>query len=515
MNATTQQLVESLERHVRHISVTCRDRYGPKHSPLLANSVDLSTGEPATWEGHVLSNFASHQNFLRVLHGLSLITGDAGYAEQASVQTVYALDELSDPDSGMLYWGGHSSYDILADAPLIGNHELKCVYPYYGFLYQTAPDITRRLIEGIWNNHLCDWSTLLFSRHGEYRTWDEESPWQHEYVGGPLPIIENTALSFINTGSDLIHAAAQLYHLSGSEEPLKWAKRLLNRYVEIRNPDTGLGAYQFNHRDPCRARMSFAPPFCDREDVNESTVITSGTIGTRYGRAVLTWLNLYEELGKDSAQELLDMSEHDLSVLAEYSYDFDAHVFYPLLADGTRLQPDNCVEGAGYYSPRSLAPVRASSSMLLAYTRTYRFTGNPLLWRVARNLAEGIGWGWLAEATTEDGPQPRAGISQVIDQSANTQQNDAFVLLTLLELHKASGSKEYLNLAAQCAQQLSQTASSEGGFTTGENLLHLNHPLPVALLHVAAALENTDVSVPLFYPGTSGFDPKVIIAYRK
>ena len=261
--------------------------------------------------------------------------------------------------------------------------------------------------------------------------------------------------------------------------------------------------------------MSFAPPFCDREDVNESTVITSGTIGTRYGRAVLTWLNLYEELGKDDAQEFLDMSEHDLTVLAEYSYDFDTHVFYPLLADGTRLHPGNCVEGAGYYSPRSLAPVRASSSTLLAYTRTYRFTGNPLLWRVARSLAEGIGWGTLSEATTADGPQRHADISRAMDQSADTQQNDAFVLLALLELHKASGNAEYLNLAAQCAQQLSQTASSEGGFTTGKNLLHPNHSLPVALLHVAAALEDTDVSVPSFYPGTSGFDPKVIIARQK
>ena len=71
-------------------------------------------------------------------------------------------------------------------------------------------------------------------------------------------------LSFINTGSDLVYAAAELFRLHGEERALGWAGNLVSRYVQIRHPRTGLGAYQFNHREPCRVRESFKPPLGDR-----------------------------------------------------------------------------------------------------------------------------------------------------------------------------------------------------------------------------------------------------------
>jgi len=123
----------------------CKDKYGDKKSPLLTDGINLKTGEPIKWEKHILSNLARQQNFLRTVDGLTEITGEPKYREQADEWIGYGLNILQDPDSGMLYWGGHTSYDLLEERPLLGNHELKCVYPYYNYLYKVEPEATYRL----------------------------------------------------------------------------------------------------------------------------------------------------------------------------------------------------------------------------------------------------------------------------------------------------------------------------------------------------------------------------------
>jgi len=119
---------------------------------------------------------------------------------------------------------------------------MKCVYPYYAYLYRVDAGVTSEFIKACWHAHIWDWSTLLFNRHGEYNAWDEK--WHADFEGGALPIVENTALSFVNTGSDLILSGAMLHALSGDETPLRWACHLLSRYDQIRHPETGLAGYQ-------------------------------------------------------------------------------------------------------------------------------------------------------------------------------------------------------------------------------------------------------------------------------
>ena len=52
-------------------------------------------------------------------------------------------------------------------------------------------------------------------------------------------------ISFSCTGTDLYYAAATLSKLSGQKEPLIWAKLLANRYLETRNPSTGIVAHHY------------------------------------------------------------------------------------------------------------------------------------------------------------------------------------------------------------------------------------------------------------------------------
>lgn len=112
-----------------------RDTYGPKHTPLFVDGLNVHTHEPVKWitpdgEEWILSNLASQQNLFRTLDGLSNVTGDPKYRKVAEEAIKYALDNLQSP-SGLFYWGGHSAYDAQADKPCgRGTHELKGCYPF-------------------------------------------------------------------------------------------------------------------------------------------------------------------------------------------------------------------------------------------------------------------------------------------------------------------------------------------------------------------------------------------------
>lgn len=488
-----EELIAAVRTFADTVLDQCRDRYGDRTTPLLADGLDGGGPEPIRWEGHVLSNPARQQNFARVLVGLSALTGDDAYCARAAEWLGFALTEMRDPASDMQYWGAHNGYDLETTTPLMGNHELKCAYPDYRLLHQVDGSATLRFVDGFWHKHVYDWTTLLFNRHGEYEDWDRNLRWAGEYAGGPLPIVENRLLSFINTGSDLVYAAAMASVLGGEEEPLTWALRLLSRYDDVRHPETGLGGYQFNHRDPCRVRESFKPPYGERQDVNETTVLGTGLISTRYGKAAITWMNLYEELGPERGEDFLEMIEVDLAALARYSYDEGDHAFKALLVDGTRLSPDDAMEGVGYCQPRKLQPLPANGLMFLSYARGYRITGNERLRDIALSLAEGMGWGDL-DADGQAAPVEACGLVGLLDLAA-------------------AGNDQHLAQAAEAAGRV-VGEHPQGFLAQGSGEALIDNPVPLALLHVAAAQLDRSSEVPVFYSGSCAFDPKVIIARR-
>jgi pectate lyase len=346
-----------------------------------------------------------------------------------------------------------------------------------------------------------DWSTLLFNRHGDFGAWDRSRVWQEgTFAGGELPIVENTALSFINTGSDLIHAAGELYRLHGESRALQWASHLLSRYDQVRHPQTGLGAYQFNHRDPCRVRESFKTPLGERPDVNEATVLTSGTITTRGQRAAVTFLNLYDQLGDDDGRPFLEVTLKDLRALAEHSWDAEQGYFHPVLYDGRRLREADAEE-RGYCPPSKLVTVPASGGALLSYARAYRLCGDDDLLQMSAAIAGAMGWSGAGTAV----PTPEDGAS-VSDGPA--------AVFALLDLHEATGETDYLESATQLGRSLAAQRQSgdmlasnpsAAGAASNDNVLAL------ALLHCAAAAGGHRRDMPPYYPGSNPWDPKIIV----
>jgi pectate lyase len=227
-----------------------RDTYGPKHTPLFVDGLNIHTREPVKWiaptgEEWILSNLASQQNLFRTLDGLTTITGDPKYRRAVVEAIKYAFANLRSPD-GLLYWGADTAYDAKADTVVWGigrRHCLKSHYPYYEMMWKVNPEATKQFIEAFWSAHILDWANLDMDRIAYFDVGSGE-PWKHEYKGGPVFFKSKVswAHSFITTGSDLFCAAAVLTNLSGEKEPLVWGKRLAHRYVETRHPKTGISA---------------------------------------------------------------------------------------------------------------------------------------------------------------------------------------------------------------------------------------------------------------------------------
>ena len=78
----TESLIQVAAGHASAVLELCADRYSGRGTPMLADHVDLSSGEPERWEGRVLSNLARQQHFLRVLAGLDAL-GESRFGDAA------------------------------------------------------------------------------------------------------------------------------------------------------------------------------------------------------------------------------------------------------------------------------------------------------------------------------------------------------------------------------------------------------------------------------------------------
>lgn len=477
-----------------------RDVYGPKHTPLFVDGLDVQTREPVKWEARgqewILANLAAQQNLWRTLDALTALTGQPQYREAAVAAARYGLANLQHPN-GLLHWGGHTSYDAAADQVVTeaGQHELKCDYPYYELFWQVDPQATRRLIEAAWNAHILDWATLDMNRHGSYKT-PFETPWGHEYRGGPV-FFQGRGLSFVNTGSDLFYAAAMLHKLDGRPEPLVWAKRMAGRYDQTRNPKTGLSGYQYSrYASGDRAEFQFGPEHGDR--IREGTLLVPVEWSiTKFARAGTCQLLLGELLGPEG-KEFLEWGLEDLKAYAQYAYNPADNTFAAVVTDGAKLSPAD-VKRDGYYGPKGspkLAPQPAGPLFFRAYALAYRLCGDLVFWKTIRGIGQGNGLGDL-------GPQPGSPAAGAAKPSCS----DPAMIMGLLELRRKTGREQYLELACEVADRLLRERFRRGLFVEGPDFefTRLDRSEPLALLHLAAALRGSPARLPTDWQGRPNF----------
>ena len=234
--------LEAVREFADNVLIYGRDTYGPKHTPLFVDGLNIYTHEPVKWispkgdystatktEEWILSDFASQQTLLRTLDSLSAITGDSKCREAAMQATKYALENLRAPNS-LFYWGQLAAYDALRDKvwSVRNSHSLKVNYPYYELMWQVNPEETQQLIEVYWSAHIIDWSNLDFNRTAiALNIPFLETTLDHTYKGGPILFRSKTswAHGFFHTGTSLAHAATTLYRLSGPKQTLVWSNQ--------------------------------------------------------------------------------------------------------------------------------------------------------------------------------------------------------------------------------------------------------------------------------------------------
>ncbi|MHC4324912.1 MAG: hypothetical protein ACYSUX_11645, partial [Planctomycetota bacterium] len=483
-----------------------KDTYGPKHTPLFVDGLNIHTREPVKWKRDgriwILSNLASQQNLFRVLDGLTGLTNEVKYRRAAEQAIEYAFANLRSPN-GLLHWGGHISYDAQADALCMEqySHELKCHYPYYELMWRVNPEATGQFLEMFWAAHILNWSNLEMNRHGSPKK-QFDNPWANKYEGGPV-FFWGTGLSFINTGSDLFYAGAMLSKLSGKAEPLIWSKRLAKRYVETRNPKTGIGGYQFSQSKTAscapgirgdRAQYQYG------DDFKEHFVV-EGTLFPCYGntpsvKPCICQFLLGDALG-DEGREFTQWALEELTAWGKAAYRKKDNSFIPMLTDGTSMEGYVCKKD-GYFGPkgRVLKAGHAGPMDFYTYALAYRMTGDAFMWDMARSIARGNNLGDIG-VTAENKPHLPGG----------TDSSACAALLGFLELYKKTGKDAYLNLAKKIGDNIVANYFHKGFFVRSSRHLYSKFDAlePLALLHLYCTVKGRPASVPTIWPSSSYF----------
>jgi pectate lyase len=486
-----------------------RDTYGPKKTPLFVDGVEIETHEPVKWKSTggrewALSDLGNQQILFRTLCGLSALTGDGKWRGAAGEATRYALANLV--VKGLMAWGGHTAYDATTDTVFWSedkgiSHELKDHFPYYRLMWDLDRAATRELIETIWNDHILDWGNLDFNRHGVARP---RGPlWKSEYKGGPV-FFWGKGLTFLNAASDLIYAAGTLSLLGGDPEPLVWARRLAHRYVETRNPKTGIGGYQFSQMASAwcddvgkirgdRAMYQYGDDF-------KGHVVYEGTLFPCYGNRPATipqiaQMCLGEALG-ERGKEFIEWPREEMTAWGKSAYRAKDNAWIPMLTDGASME-GYVIKKDGYFGPkgRVLTAGKAGAAELRAYAMGVRLTGDRFLWEMARSIAQGAGCGDIGAA---------AGGKPALEA---VRWSDAAGLFACLELHKATKRAEFLTAAQKIGDNILSERFHRGYFvgSSRDRFARFDSAAALGLLHLAAAMEGKPAKVPVYEGGTGFF----------
>lgn len=508
--------LDVVKRYVDTVLDKAGDRYhGDAPSPLLADGVDPRSGEQMQWifpdgRSAVLSNFSAQQNFMRVLSGLSNLSGDAKYRQRAIDNVKYYFDHYQDK-GGLLIWGGHRFIDLKTLQPEGPSekeivHELKNAYPYYDLMFEVDKEATARFIRAFWNAHVYDWEIMETSRHGQYGK-EMGRLWNNGFTQQP-PFFATQGLSFLNAGNDLIYSASMLAKYNQESPALTWALRLAEQYVLPRDKQTGLGVYQFTQplkRDSTtddadthskygdRAQRQFGPEF--GAGALEGNMLLAGRTSTIYSENALMQLQLAKDLGSDG-NALRQWTLDGLKAFARYAYDESSNTFRPLLANGQDLS-NYVLPRDGYYGKKGkvLKPYPAGSEFLLSYARAFTLEQDALLWKTARGIAKGQGLGDLGSAP-----------GQEVNVNLTTENNDPYAVFALLDLYNASREAAYLTLAQKVADNIIATRLHHGFFVADAQRQYANIDdiAPYALLALEATQRGKPEAVAPFLNG-AGF----------
>ncbi len=509
-----------------------RDTYGRKHTPLFVDGLmvrhpnDPNYGKdgvfkPVEWiapngDRWILSNLASQQNLFRTLDGLTKITGDPKYKRAAMDAIRYAFDNLRSPN-GLLWWGECIAYDAHFDK-MCGDyqiHVLKAFFPYYELMWEVNSGATREFIDSFWASHILDWSNLDMNRAGPLDSYNVPKGWGHEYKGGPVFFKSKGGLSFITTGSDLYYAAAILSKLSSQKEPLIWSKRLARRYVETRDPRTGIsgGVYTLPknasehplardfkghivHDGTILCDRGWGDPLLRRYFLHVFT-FSPGVVGNMTSTPSICQLMVGEML-EDGGKEFKQWALEELSARGRVAYRRKDNLWIPMLADGTSLEGYICKRDIPGFALKGniIKAWQADATDFWAYALAFRVTADRFMWEMARNISFGNGFGDIG---SEPQGEPQLNIG--------TNCLNAHALLGFLSLYEKTQKGQFLDMAKRIGDNIQVSRFHKGFFVPSKKHTYAKFDAieSLTLLYLHAAIDSNCHKPALVWPSTSYF----------
>lgn len=537
----TEDDYNRLKKVIEHIdNVLLYGRAVNPNTKLLPDGIDTLTGEPARWifpNGYdvAFSDMANQQNFLRALVGLSTLTGNEKYKNEAIDTLKEFIDNYQSPQ-GLFYWGGHRTIDLERIDPTTGKltiqstespsgpHELKNMMPFYELFLEVNEEATIRFMQQLWTAHYV-WDTTDMNRHGSFTIPYDENVFTRDIPDDVIkmgedgrPIIPNDSpgkLPFVNTATDLAYAAFFIYDKTNDPLPKNWAEYLMRQYNLASDPVTGMTVYQFKSTEvqASRAALCKNPAYTNsgcgdrvaRQFRDFGSIAREANVGWKNTQAIyvdniLMMLEAAEKFGIDY---FVDWSRKYLEGYLNYAYirDKQQNKIIPMFIDGTVTYGYTTPEG-GYFGPSGMTigyvdmPTTYILPILRTILNTKKDSDKLVLWDYLRQILYTVGIGDIGKYGDKN---PALDFSNAVD--------DPFALISMIELYEDTGNVNYLNVARTIGNNIIANKFHRGFLVDAEPLRYarLDSPIALALLNLDAACRGIKLSEMPYYLADSGY----------
>ncbi|MBQ4259992.1 MAG: S-layer homology domain-containing protein, partial [Lachnospiraceae bacterium] len=478
--APTASPIPRLEVLVNHAETALaygRNIEGSLYPNLFVDGIDVTTKEAPIWnkftnDQYYYSNLYGQSNFLKMLEGLTLLTGDDKYKQIAYDQVKFRFDTPGLVDNnGLPYAGGHVVLDVKTGKVGWLHHETKNYQLPMELYYSADPEGTVKFATAYWNAHVYDITNLEFNRHGLYNK-DMRDIWNpdnyDETLGyNPSPFFETEKIAFTCTANDMMEMAWFLAKQTGESKYAVAAEALLDKYIAITDPSTGLTGSQYGILQYPIDRFIYnfqgadfvtksGVDFKTLEDgdsaiLGETDLITANTLDSTVGygpQALLPYAS--------DNEKIYQYLKGNMLAVAEFVYDGDRHKYItPILNDGTDLNDGTTklvatrggyykVQGASFPESEAVFELTLKSAIdICNMLREEDAEAKATIWEMARTWAANRGMGDIGTAMGEN-----------VNVNLSTSNGNAGNTLAAVSLYKYTGNQAYYDLAVRMADNI-------------------------------------------------------------
>ena len=464
-----------------------RDLYGPTKTPLFVDGLDVVNFKPYVWKNNLTSdqssypadqisaNFGMNIQLLTTLDELSRISGDQRYATAAAAAARYGLKHLVHANGNIL-WGHHATYDALNDVVVglkqpVPMFEAKTMVPNFAYLARFDTTVVERHLLQTLNAGITSWDKLEFTRHMSYsRKYSNPLAKVSQIIPDlKVPFETKRGMSYTGYAVPLIHGAIEHFLLTGDQRAFDIGYYLLKRFMDARDPATGLGSMGY----------AYIPG-------------TDGADPKHFTRAYGTNTNRYHWTGGLLVKK--------------------ASLLQPSSAERAKLLDFIELELVPYVKAVLSRPTpSAPHQMVWVMATAYRLTKKKLYWDYLRgamkrlrlgDVGDEAGTGFAPVAGRFDANAYPGRSSSDIRLKHRHPNFSGFVIHALVEMYRATGRAELLGVAESVADEILDNLFDNGLFVREKEMRYsrLASLTPLALLDLVAAKNGMELDPQSVFP---------------